>query len=178
MQILILFFLIISNSLFAAIAPKISLGVDLFFKDALYENLKGKRIGLLTNHTGVDGQMRSTIQLFRDHEGVYELVALFSPEHGLQGQHYAWESVSHGDDKGLPVYSLHGQTRRPTPEMLKGIDLIVYDMQCTGVRAYTYPTTLFYVMEEAAKMGIEVIVLDRPNPINGLIVDGPMPPAY
>jgi uncharacterized protein YbbC (DUF1343 family) len=102
------------------------------------------------------------------------LAALFSPEHGLNGQHYAWDWVKHGEEKGIPVYSLHGDTRRPKPEMLKDLDVIVYDIQCTGVRAYTYPTTLFYTMEEAAKLGIEVIVLDRPNPISGLIVDGPM----
>lgn len=100
--------------------------------------------------------------------------ALFSPEHGLNGQHYAWESVAHSQELGIPVYSLHGETRRPKPAMLKDLDIVIYDIQCTGVRAYTYPTTLFYMMEEAAKLGIEVIVLDRPNPINGLIVDGPM----
>lgn len=155
-------------------APVVSLGVDQFFSREMYASLKGKRIGIITNHTGVDSQMRTTLQLFQQHEGVYKIAAFFSPEHGLKGQHYAWESVKHGDEKGIPVYSLHGETRRPKPEMLKGIDALVYDIQCTGVRAYTYPTTLFYVMEEAAKAGIEVIVLDRPNPINGVIVDGPM----
>ena len=74
----------------------------------------------------------------------------------------------------MPVYSLFGATRRPTEEMLKNIDVVIYDIQCVGSRAYTFPTTLFYVMEEAAKKGIEVIVLDRPNPINGLMIDGPM----
>lgn len=146
-------------------------GVDVFFEDDHTECLRNKRIGLLTNHTGVDSQMRSTYQRISEQ---LKLTALFSPEHGLNGQHYAWESVRHGDDKGVPIYSLHGETRRPKPEMLKGIDVLIYDIQCTGVRAYTYPTTLFYAMEEAAKLGIEVIVLDRPNPINGITVDGPM----
>jgi uncharacterized protein YbbC (DUF1343 family) len=114
------------------------------------------------------------LQLLQDNADHYKIVALFSPEHGLQGQQYAWEFVHHGDDKGIPIYSLHGETRRPKPHMLKGIDALIYDIQCTGVRAYTYPTTLFYTMEEAAKLGIEVIVFDRPNPINGLVVDGPM----
>lgn len=149
----------------------VSLGVDVFFNDGHLAHMKGKRIGLLTNHTGVDSKMRSTLQLFQESD---QLSALFSPEHGLKGQHYAWDWVKHSEEKGIPVYSLHGETRRPKPEMLKDLDVIVYDIQCTGVRAYTYPTTLFYTMEEAAKLGIEVIVLDRPNPINGLIVDGPM----
>jgi uncharacterized protein YbbC (DUF1343 family) len=153
---------------------KVLSGVDVFFQEKLYEQWKGKKIGLLTNHTGVDSKLRSTVDLFLERDGEYELKALFSPEHGLFGQHYAWESVENHKVGRLPVYSLHGKTRRPTSEMLEGIDLIVYDMQCTGVRAYTYPTTLFYVMEEAAKRCIEVVVLDRPNPINGLTVDGPM----
>ena len=149
----------------------VSLGVDVFFNEGHLAHMKGKRIGLLTNHTGVDSKMRSTLQLFQESD---QLAALFSPEHGLKGQHYAWDWVKHSEEKGIPVYSLHGETRRPKAEMLKDLDVIVYDIQCTGVRAYTYPTTLFYTMEEAAKLGIEVIVLDRPNPINGLIVDGPM----
>lgn len=152
-------------------APVVLPGVDVFFEEGHISHLKGKKIGLLTNHTGIDSCMRTTLQLFQEE---LEIAALFSPEHGIKGQHYAWESVESGSEEGIPVYSLHGETRRPKPEMLKGLDAIVYDIQCTGVRPYTYPTTLFYTMEEASKMGIEVIVLDRPNPINGLIVDGPM----
>jgi uncharacterized protein YbbC (DUF1343 family) len=153
--------------LLSAVLP----GVDVFFSEGRDQSLEGKKIALLTNHTGVDTQMRPTAELFQEKGNV---VAFFSPEHGLKGQHYAWESVKHGDEKGIPVYSLHGETRRPKSEWLQGIDVLVYDIQCTGVRAYTYPTTLFYMMEEAAKEGIEVIVLDRPNPIGGLVVDGPM----
>ncbi len=152
-------------------APTVSPGVDVFFDEGHFLKWKGKKIALLTNHTGIDSQMRPTLERFKETLG---LTALFSPEHGLNGQHYAWESVADGEALGIPVYSLHGETRRPKPEMLKGLDAIVYDIQCTGVRAYTYPTTLFYTMEAAAKLGIEIIVLDRPNPINGLIVDGPM----
>ena len=155
-------------------APQISLGVDAFFDDGHVAKLKGKRIALLTNHTGVDRQLRPTLQLFQENAGHYQIIALFSPEHGLQGQHHAGAAVKHSDEKGIPVYSLHGETRRPKPEMLQGVDIVIYDIQCTGVRTYTYPTTLFYTMEEAAKQNIEVIVLDRPNPINGVIVDGPM----
>jgi uncharacterized protein YbbC (DUF1343 family) len=156
-------------------SANIQLGVDVFFNDRIVYELKGKRIGLVTNHTGVDSSMRSTIDLFLGCAPEIRLVALFAPEHGLNGQAYAFEEV---DDikgpAGIPVYSLHGKTRRPTAPMLKGIDVIVYDIQDIGCRSYTYTTTLCYVMEEAAKKGIPVIVLDRPNPINGLVIDGPM----
>ncbi|MBU6383470.1 MAG: DUF1343 domain-containing protein [Verrucomicrobia bacterium] len=146
-------------------------GVDVFFEDEHVASLEGKRVALLTNHTGIDRNMRPTLSRLKER---VNLTVLFSPEHGLKGQHYAWDSVAHGNELGIPVYSLHGETRRPKPEMLENLDVVIYDIQCTGVRAYTYPTTLFYMMEEAAKHGIEVIVFDRPNPINGLIVDGPM----
>ena len=155
-------------------SPSVLPGVNVFFEELHYENLKGKRIGLITNQTGVDWKLRPTLQLFCEHASVLEVVALFSPEHGLQGQNYADVSVKNEKLGKLPVFSLYGPTRRPTAEMLKNIDVLIYDIQCVGSRAYTYPTTLFYAMEEAAKKGIEVIVLDRPNPINGLTVDGPM----
>ena len=158
-----------------AFSANIELGVDVFFNDGQVYELKGKRIGLVTNHTGVNCAMQSTIDLFLKSAPDVKLAALFAPEHGLHGHAYAFEEV---EDKkgpsGIPVYSLHGKTRRPTAQMLKGIDVIVYDIQDIGCRSYTYTTTLFYMMEEAAKKGIPVIVLDRPNPINGLIVDGPM----
>ena len=158
----------------ALFAQKVLPGVDVFFQEKQFKEWKDKKIGLLTNHTGVNKDLRLTIDLFLEHEGDYKVIALFSPEHGLLGQHYARESVDHQKSENLPVYSLHGETRRPKPEMLKGIDILVYDIQCTGVRAYTYPTTLFYMIEAAAKEGIEVVVLDRPNPINGVTIDGPM----
>lgn len=149
----------------------ISLGIDTFFEDAIDQKYTGKKVGIIMNHTSVDREMVSTLNRFRKK---MDVCAIFTPEHGLKGQHHAWDKVAHGKEQGIPVYSLHGETRRPTAEMLKGIDLLVYDIQCTGVRAYTYATTLFYVMEEAAKLKIPVVVLDRPNPINGLTVDGPM----
>lgn len=167
-------FLLIGSFAFRVFAAPVSPGVEVLFQENLHAAWKGKRVALLTNQTGVDSQMRSTLDLFFANEGDYKLVALFSPEHGLHGQHYAWESVADAKFHQIPVHSLHGKTRRPSVAMLEGIDLLVYDIQCTGVRAYTYPSTLFYTMEEAAKKGIEVVVLDRPNPINGLIVDGPM----
>lgn len=152
---------------------KVELGVDLFFKEGHADQLKGKRVGLITNQTGVNSTFKSTVELFKESQA-FSLVALFAPEHGLNGSIYAGENVKSGKDKNIPVYSLHGDTRRPTDAMLKGIDVLVYDIQEVGCRSYTFATTLFYVMEEAAKRGIDVIVLDRPNPINGVIVDGPM----
>lgn len=163
----ILLFLIFCSSAFSSI----SLGVDVFFEENRFEKFAGKKIALAVNHTSVDKKMQSTLSLFLKHAKV---AALFSPEHGVDGKAYAAENVKHSEVQGIPVFSLHGTTRRPTPEMLKGIDVIVYDIQCTGSRAYTYPTMLFYIMEEAAKVGIKVVVLDRPNPISGKIVDGPM----
>ena len=135
--------------------------------------LRGKRIGLITNHTGVDTQERSTVQVLAHAPGV-QLVALFSPEHGIAG--HADDNVSSSKDAstGLPVYSLYGDHKRPTDEMLDGIDALVFDVQDAGVRFYTYTTTMGYCMEEAAKKGITFYVLDRPNPIAGDIVEGPM----
>jgi uncharacterized protein YbbC (DUF1343 family) len=165
MRLFFVFFF--STSLFA----KVSLGVDVFFDEG-GEQLKGKKVGLIINQTSIDSKMRSTLSRFQ--EAGIQVAALFSPEHGLKGHHYAGEKVSHGKVAEIPVYSLHGEHRRPSQEMLSGLDALVYDIQCTGVRAYTYQTTLYYVMEEAAKSGILCVVLDRPNPINGLVVDGPM----
>lgn len=151
---------------------QVELGVDRFFALECENSLRGKRVGLVTNHTGMTRDLKSTAELFYEKTN---LVALFSPEHGINGEAYAFEKVKHDkNQKGLPIYSLHGATRRPTEEMLKEIDVLVYDIQDIGVRGYTYATTLFYVMEEAAKRKIEVIVLDRPNPMGGVIVDGTM----
>ena len=143
-----------------------------FFKEGFANTLKNKKIGLITNHTGVNRELKSTIDLFKDAQE-FSLVALFAPEHGLNGSAYASEKLPHSA-KTIPIYSLHGETRRPTEQMLKGIDTLVFDMQEVGCRSYTFASTLFYVMEEAAKKNISVVVLDRPNPINGIIVDGPM----
>jgi uncharacterized protein YbbC (DUF1343 family) len=167
MVLRVLFIFILSASLFG----EVSLGVDVFFEQDA-ERLKDKKIGLIINQTSVDSKMRPTLSRFQD--AGLTVAALFSPEHGLKGQHYAAQKISNGKEAEIPVYSLHGDQRRPSKEMLAHLDAIVYDIQCTGVRAYTYQTTLYYAMEEAAKAGVEVIVFDRPNPINGLVVDGPM----
>jgi uncharacterized protein YbbC (DUF1343 family)/CubicO group peptidase (beta-lactamase class C family) len=135
--------------------------------------LRDRRIGLVTNHTGLARDGASTIDVLREAPGV-TLVALFSPEHGIRG--ILDESVpSTRDEKtGLPIYSLYGETRRPTDDMLAGIDTMVIDLQDIGARFYTYMTTVAYVMEEAARRQIRVVVLDRPNPINGFSVEGPV----
>ena len=154
--------------------PKIELGVDVFFQEEYVHELRGLKIALLTNHTGVDTKLRSTVDLFQEAAKEFKIVALFSPEHGLDGVSYAGEKIESRKTDALRIYSLYGETRRPTDKMLEGIDTIVFDIQDIGSRSYTYASTLFYMMEEAAKRGIEVIVLDRPNPINGLIIDGPL----
>ncbi len=152
---------------------QVLLGVDEFFSKGHYKKILDKNIALLTNQTGVDSHSKPTADLIRDHK--LKLKAFFSPEHGITGSFKAGEKVKNSKDSvGIPVYSLHGETRRPTKEMLKDIDVIIYDIQDIGIRSYTYATTLFYVMEEASKNNISIIVLDRPNPINGIIVDGPM----
>lgn len=159
-------------------AVEVRPGLDCFFKaEGGAAKLKGKRVGLITNHTAVSRSLDWSVDVFRQNEKQfgYSLVALFAPEHGIQGRHYAEEHVADTHAfGGIPVFSLHGKTRRPTSRMLKNIDILVYDIQDIGCRSYTYVSTLFYAMEEAAKHGIEVVVLDRPNPINGVTMDGPM----
>jgi uncharacterized protein YbbC (DUF1343 family) len=135
--------------------------------------LKGKHIGLITNHTGLDSQGRSNVDLLA-HATSLKLVALFSPEHGLAGNNNEKVASSKDPTTGLPVYSLYGETRRPTNEMLQGIDALVFDIQDAGVRFYTYTVTMAYCMEEAAKRKIPFFVLDRPNPMGGEIAEGPM----
>jgi uncharacterized protein YbbC (DUF1343 family)/CubicO group peptidase (beta-lactamase class C family) len=138
-----------------------------------YARLQGLRIGLITHQSGVDGAGRRTIDRLRQAPGV-KLVALFSPEHGLQGR--LDERVPSGVDavSGLVVHSLYGQHRRPTPAMLEGLDALVFDLQDVGARFYTYISTMGYAMEAAAQKGIRFIVLDRPDPVGGVAVEGPM----
>jgi len=135
--------------------------------------LKGKSIGVITNHTGVDARGRSILRLLLRAPGV-KVKAIFSPEHGLSGQ--LDEKVASGRDAatGLPVYSLYGKVKRPTARMLQGLDALVYDIQDVGVRFYTYITTMGYAMEAAAAHNLEFYVLDRPNPINAAAVQGPV----
>jgi uncharacterized protein YbbC (DUF1343 family) len=138
-----------------------------------FASLAGKRVGLITNQTGVDRQGRSTIDLLAHAPGV-KLVALFSPEHGIRGALDERVSSSTDEATGLPIYSLYGETERPTDAMLAGIDALVFDVQDAGVRFYTYITTMGYAMETAAAHHVAFYVLDRPDPLGGDRIEGPM----
>ena len=154
-------------------APKVKTGLEVLVENEFY-TLEGKRVGLVTNPTGVDSQLRSTIDILHESDKV-KLVALFAPEHGVRGDIYAGAKVESGRDEktGLPVHSLYGATRKPTPEMLEGIDVMIYDIQDVGTRSYTFISTLGLVMRACAEKGIEVMVLDRPNPLGGIKMEGP-----
>jgi uncharacterized protein YbbC (DUF1343 family) len=135
--------------------------------------LGGKRVGLITNQTGIDRNRRSTIDLLAHAPGV-KLVALFSPEHGIRGTFDARVSSTTDEATGLPVYSLYGETERPTDAMLAGLDVLVFDIQDAGVRFYTYITTMGYAMEAATAHHVAFYVLDRPDPLGGERIEGPM----
>lgn len=152
--------------------PVVKPGIEVL-RESGFQRLVGKRVGLVTNPSGVDSQLRSTIDILFNAPGV-NLVALYGPEHGVRGDVYAGGAVTDTVDEktGLPVYSLYGATRKPTKEMLKGIDIMVYDIQDVGARSYTFISTLGLVMEACAELGIEVMVLDRPNPLGGHKIEG------
>ena len=155
-----------------AARPVVKPGVEVL-RDGGFKELQGKRVGLVTNPSGVDRYLRSTVDILFNAPGV-NLVALYGPEHGVRGDVYAGGHVTDTKDEatGLPVYSLYGPTRKPTPQMLEGIDVIVYDIQDVGARSYTFISTLGLVMEACAAKGIEVVVLDRPNPLGGNKIEG------
>ncbi len=158
----------------AAVAsqPVVKTGIEVL-RDREFRGLLGKRVGLVTNPSGVDRHLNSTVDILFNAPGV-ELVALYGPEHGVRGNVYAGDKVNDEIDEatGLPVHSLYGVTRRPAKEMLEGIDVMVYDIQDVGVRSYTFISTLGLVMEACAELGIEVMVLDRPNPLGGNKIEG------
>lgn len=147
-------------------------GIDVLVKNN-FAPLKGKRIGLVTNHTGQDRERNATIDLLKAAPGV-TLVALFSPEHGIRGALDENVGDSKDEKTGLPVYSLYGDRRKPAAEQLQGLDALVFDIQDVGCRFYTYTSTMGLCMEAAVEAGISFIVLDRANPINGLTIDGPV----
>lgn len=151
--------------------PQVRTGLEVLLDNPT--GLAQKRFGLVTNHTGVDALLRSNIDLFLERFSG-GLVAIFGPEHGFLGHAPAGQTVGYfiDEETGLPVYSLYGSTKKPTPEMLKGLDLIIIDLQDIGARFYTYLYTMAYVLEAAAEVGLPVLVLDRPNPIGGLQVEG------
>ncbi|HRI46309.1 MAG TPA: DUF1343 domain-containing protein, partial [Ignavibacteriaceae bacterium] len=138
-----------------------------------FDVLRGKRVGLITNPTGVDRKLKSTIDIFFESKD-FILTALYGPEHGVRGDYSAGDEVSTYTDKrtNIPVYSLYGKTRKPTEEMLKDIDVLVFDIQDIGCRSYTYISTLGLAMEAAAEFNKEFVVLDRPNPLGGNKIEG------
>jgi uncharacterized protein YbbC (DUF1343 family) len=153
-------------------AQKVQTGLEIVRKNN-FNLLKGKKVGLITNPTGIDRNLRSTIDIFHN-SPEFELVALFGPEHGVRGDYGAGDYVENYTDSytGLPVYSIYGKTRKPSKEMLHGIDVLVYDIQDIGSRSYTYISTLGLAMEAAAENNIRFVVLDRPNPLGGLKMEG------
>jgi uncharacterized protein YbbC (DUF1343 family) len=164
--------LLLASFCLASAQPVVKTGIEVL-RDRGFEGLVGKKVGLVTNPSGVDRYLVSTIDILYNAPGV-ELTALYGPEHGVRGDMYAGDHVKDSKDEatGLPVHSIYGATRKPTPEMLEGIDVMVYDIQDVGVRSYTYISSLGLVMEACGELGIEVMVLDRPNPLGGNKIEG------
>ena len=153
-------------------AQKVKTGIEVL-KANNFKQLEGKRVGLVTNPTGVDNFLKSDVDILHEAANV-KLVALFGPEHGVRGNVHAGDHVGNAADPttGVPVYSLYGKSRIPSKEMLQGIDVLVYDIQDIGCRSFTYISTLGNIMKAAAENGIKVMVLDRPNPLGGEKVEG------
>ena len=151
---------------------RIKTGIEVL-KDERFRRLEGKRVGLITNPTGVDNHLKSTIDILHEAPNV-RLVALYGPEHGVRGNAHAGDTIGGSIDPatGLPVYSLYGKTRKPTRDMLRDVDVLVYDIQDIGCRSFTYISTMGLAMQAAAEAGIDFIVLDRPNPLGGERVEG------
>ena len=162
--------LLISFLLNARVKP----GIEVL-RDSGFESLKGKRVALVTNPSGVDSELKSTVDILFEAPGV-NLVCLFAPEHGITGDIYAGGKVESGFDSKthLPVHSLYGATREPSAAMLEGVDIVLYDIQDVGCRSYTFISTLGLVMRACARLEIPVMVLDRPNPLGGRKVEGPL----
>lgn len=152
----------------AAVKP----GIEVL-RDGGFKQLKGKRVGLITNPTGVDNKLVSTVDILANAPGV-KLTALFAPEHGVRGDVHAGDDVENMVDPatGVPVYSIFGKTRKPSPEMLKDVDVLIYDIQDNGCRSYTFISTMGLAMEACAENGKEFMVLDRPNPVGGDKIEG------
>ncbi len=168
---------LILASLFAGLAGaraqvRVQTGADVLAESGCSQ-LRGRKVGLITNHTGRTAAGRRTVDVIATSEDV-ELVALFSPEHGWEGQLDAEVGDTTDAATGLPVFSLYGETRRPTPTMLAGLDALVFDVQDIGCRFYTYVATMRSGLEAAAEQDLEFFVLDRPNPIGGVAIAGPV----
>ena len=171
-QLLIILLMLCAYGVLPAQNITIKTGIEVL-KEQDFKILKGKRVGLITNPTGVDNKMKSTIDILHEAASV-NLVALYAPEHGVRGDAHAGDHVDNAKDSGtgLPVYSLYGATRKATPEMLNDVDVLIYDIQDIGCRSFTYISTMGLAMEAAAENNIEFVVLDRPNPLGGLKVEG------
>ncbi len=148
------------------------LGLENFLANHV-DKVKGKRVGLVTNPSGVNRNLQSSADLFFEHPDI-NLTALFGPEHGIRGDIFAGHNISDQVDPktGLPVYSLYGKNRKPTEEMLDSIDVLIFDIQDIGIRSYTFISTMGLIIEAAAEFDKEIIILDRPNPIGGLQIEG------
>lgn len=168
----VLFWVTAASAEVRHVQPPVMTGVDVLIDEG-FKPLLNKRVGLITNPTGITRELRSTIDALHSARGV-KLVALFGPEHGVRGDVFAGEHIADTKDPatGLPVFSLYGKNRKPTPEMLQNIDVLVYDIQDIGVRSYTNISTMGVAMQAAAERDIEFVVLDRPNPLTGLRVEG------
>jgi len=159
--------------------PPVKLGIDVLL-ESRRRLLHGKRVGLITNPTGLTWDLRHTIDVFAE-AGDLNLVALYGPEHGVRGDAQAGVAVDSAVDPytGVPVYSLFGEHQKPTPDMVQGVDVLVFHIQDVGARFYTYGSTMALCMQVAAAQGLEFIVLDRPNPITGVKIEGCLlDPAY
>jgi uncharacterized protein YbbC (DUF1343 family) len=166
--------LVLAVSLPLIATAEVKLGNEVLASSG-FKALKGKRVGLITNPSGVNRNLDSTIDVLRTAPGV-QLVALFGPEHGVYGDVPAGDKIASRIDArtGLPVHSLYGATHRPTRQMLQGLDALVYDLQDTGCRSYTFVSTMGVAMDACGEAGVEFIVLDRPNPLGGKRVEGTM----
>lgn len=172
--ILIKILLLINLEINSQYKNNFQFGADQFFPDHL-NLIKNKKLGIVTNHTALlfNGiHLVDTLHSIKD----VRITALFGPEHGIRGDNPAGEKISHGIDSktGILVYSLYGKDKKPTKEMLKNVDMLIFDIQDIGARFYTYISTLFYIIQAAGENNIPLIILDRPNPINGIYVDGPI----
>jgi uncharacterized protein YbbC (DUF1343 family) len=153
-----------------AASAQVRPGIEVFLEKPPREVI-GKRVGLITNHSGLDRKGKTTIDLLAG-SGHVKLVSLFGPEHGIRGTAETRVNSSTDEKTGLPVHSLYGETYKPTPQMLEGVEALIYDIKDLGVRQYTYESTLVHAMQAAAEKGIPIVVLDRPNPVTGTITEG------
>lgn len=152
---------------------EVKLGVECFFDQNLQEKyLAGKNVALISNQTAISSNCESTLEILLRNSKNYALKAIFAPEHGFHGDSYACAKIKDQKFGDIPIYSLHGEHRRPNNLMLKDVDVLIYDIQDIGTRSYTFISTLFYCMEEAAKRKISFLIFDRPNPM-GEVIDGP-----